>query len=57
MGFSRSESVVGGSFDVIPIARFALAGLVGKRDKIWDPDAPSLGNTYYVKSISKRKIN
>ena len=44
--FSVSESVVGGSLVVTPIASFGFTGSEGRSDKIWDVVGLSLGKIY-----------
>lgn len=57
MGFSVTESVVGGSFVVTPIASLELTGSEGSRDRIWE-FGPSLGKTYYPSiSINMLKLD
>lgn len=48
-GFSLKDCGVGGSWDVIPMARSGFVGFVGRKERIW-PLAPSFGNTYYLQT-------
>lgn len=58
--FSARESVVGGSWVVVPMARLSVGGLVGRKERMWEL-LLGLGKTCYgvvsrCKSHGSRRV-
>jgi hypothetical protein len=54
--FCVNVSGVGGSFDVLPMARSRLGGSDGRSDRMWLPGLALSGKVYYIIDTSEHRV-